>query len=170
MKVVVKVLAMVVLLVGVLILVVLAGLELSMIGSAKERSRAADCANNLRQLGLALHVYADDHKERFPDELEDIWEYAKQTDLLICPSANPKVFSKAADWSRIAPSNSCYYYVAGGSLATRKADEVHMFELPKHHERAQKGFLGIGKKPVGGSILYVSGHVRFYSVEGATNF
>ena len=33
---------------------------------AKEKARRALCQSALRQLGLALHMYADDNNDRFP--------------------------------------------------------------------------------------------------------
>jgi prepilin-type N-terminal cleavage/methylation domain-containing protein/prepilin-type processing-associated H-X9-DG protein len=45
---------------------VLAGLLLPALGRAKSRAYRASCLNNLRQLGLAIAMYADDHDQRLP--------------------------------------------------------------------------------------------------------
>ena len=54
------------LLVVVAILGLLASLLLPALSSAKVRGRRAACLSNLRQIGTALHLYADDHEGRIP--------------------------------------------------------------------------------------------------------
>jgi len=54
------------LLVVVAIIAVLAGLLLPTMVRSKAKARDAACVNNLRQLGIATRVYADDHQERLP--------------------------------------------------------------------------------------------------------
>ncbi len=48
------------------ILVVLASLLLPSLGRAKAQAYNAVCVNNLRQLGIATRVYADDNQDRLP--------------------------------------------------------------------------------------------------------
>lgn len=46
------------------IIAILAGMLLSAIGSAQRKAKIASCANNLKQIGLAITMYADDNKGR----------------------------------------------------------------------------------------------------------
>jgi len=54
------------LLVVIAIIGILAGLFLPVLGRIREGARRAQCANNLRQHGVAWYLYLDDHNECFP--------------------------------------------------------------------------------------------------------
>src|ERR1700761_8291944 len=54
------------LLVAIAIIGILASLLLTAISGAKGYSRSASCVNNLRQMGIALKMYVDEHQSRFP--------------------------------------------------------------------------------------------------------
>ncbi len=56
------------LLVVVAIIGILASMLLPSLAGAKERAHVATCINNLRQMGIALRVYMDDHDSRYPPE------------------------------------------------------------------------------------------------------
>lgn len=92
------------LLVVIAIIAILAAILLPALNSARERGRSASCVNNLKQIGVMVHAYADDHDGFFPsysDPSDRRWDqicidYIK-TYLAVGESFNP-TYAAATDY------------------------------------------------------------------------
>jgi prepilin-type processing-associated H-X9-DG protein len=86
------------------VVAILAGLLLPALGRAKGRALASQCANNLKQVGLATLIYSQDFGGRIqidvPLEPDKTWasilndhQKLRALDIFLCPSYAPKRYT-----------------------------------------------------------------------------
>jgi prepilin-type N-terminal cleavage/methylation domain-containing protein len=115
------------LLVVIAIIAILAGLLLPALGRAKNKTLRITCGNNLRQIGLAMRLWADGNDGKFPWKVEQSRGGAKpdgtdnakvnlqlsvaanelaSTKILLCPSDTRRV--SATNFATLALTNISY--------------------------------------------------------------
>ncbi|RKY42132.1 MAG: hypothetical protein DRP85_03715 [Candidatus Makaraimicrobium thalassicum] len=125
------------LLVFVIVLIV-GGVMMPVIRHNYRKMEKTICANNLRQIGLALYIYAGEHKKKFPPTLKTLYDehYLADRRLMDCPAT--EVIG--------TPGEPDYIYTAGLSARNSSLTPLVRDKAKNHAEG-------------GGNILYVNGRV-----------
>lgn len=103
------------LLVVIVIIAILSALTLPALGKSRDRAKKAACLGNLRQLGIALNIYANNNKDYLPpckaigDSPDDPACIANMLDI-----QNKKIFACPAD-SKEKYDGLCFYGKHGSS-------------------------------------------------------
>jgi prepilin-type N-terminal cleavage/methylation domain-containing protein/prepilin-type processing-associated H-X9-DG protein len=90
-------------LVVIAIIAILAAILFPVFGRARENARRSSCGSNLKQIGLGLAQYTQDHDEKYLAEqssanktfVSTLQPYIKSTQVFVCPSGAQAVIDKA---------------------------------------------------------------------------
>ena len=124
------------------------------LGRSRETANRVKCASNLRQLGLAMQLYANENREAYPDTLEHLLHSQDITaHVYVCPSSNDTVAAGAnaqAIVNDMAGGGHVSYVYAGKGLTSQSpADAILAYEPMTNHSGD------------GTNILFGDGHVEF---------
>ena len=128
------------LLVAVLILFVLSLIYSELGRRNTERANRIQCALNLRQVAMAVAMYANNHVGRFPDDLESIMaEGGLSPDAFVCPNSGdtpaPDMPTTQATAAGLRQPGHCSYIYLGKGLTDRTVtpDMVLAYEPLTNH-------------------------------------
>ena len=129
-------------------MIILAGMLLPALGSAREKARRISCTSNLKQIGLSLKQYAMDYNDCFPNKkgyagFKQLIDNDYLTDKYVytCPSC-PTV--DGTDYIYLGG------FMEGSSDQYGTMDTPLAFDIPKNHKRYI-------------NILFQDGHVQGFS-------
>lgn len=135
---------------------VAAGFLMPSLARSREAANRVKCASNMRQIGQAILLYANEHKGQYPPDLgtlvmtEDI-----TVECFVCPGGATRIPpnragmkpQELADWVN---KNSDYVFAGQGlNMNKAPAEQVVLYEKPQAHRND------------GMNMLYADGHVEF---------
>jgi prepilin-type N-terminal cleavage/methylation domain-containing protein len=166
------------LLVVIAIIGILAAMLLPALNQAREKARRANCTSNLKQVGIAIALYADLYQQKCPMDGSSMTTYTAvgSFNLLSNVVQSPKIFSCPSDAQARAISsypltssgtfspNVSYAYVGGLTWQDVSADSIVALERGIDKAKGARGSQWSSTSPhkdAGGNILFNDSHVQF---------
>lgn len=129
------------LLIVIAIIAILAAMLFPVFAKAREAARKATCASNLRQIGMALELYVQDHDEMFVNSGDPFlwmgrrWRWPLKTYLAYVGRRDPNA---PGDPNRSIDNNPAILFCPSDNLARQKWDSTsYAYSAAFYHTAAQ---------------------------------
>jgi prepilin-type N-terminal cleavage/methylation domain-containing protein/prepilin-type processing-associated H-X9-DG protein len=164
---------------------VIAALLMPAIGKARESGRRTQCTNNLRQIGIAMYIYIDEHDSRFPPvvDVPDWWfhllePYLDDLNVWKCPSYKEHNYGDTIHFSygfnywglndvtggwhgkhinAVTSPSQCIMISDGGRHSSDPADMSRCYIY-------KNSYMPSPRHSNGTNILFVGGHVKWHRI------
>ena len=120
----------------------------------KTRADTLACINNLKQIGLAARLWANEHKEDLPPDLFTVRKELNTPKVLVCPADTARLPAPSS-WEEWTPSRLSYEYFGAGMSETNY-DEV-LTRCPIHGNAG----LNDGSVIMGAKLVSENGRLKF---------
>lgn len=102
--------------------------EVAAVNEQRDRASSIRCINNLKQLGLAARIWANDNADVLPPDLASMPDEISSPRVLVCPADTARL--AAANWASFTMANCSYQYLAA-SASVAEASRI-AFRCPIH--------------------------------------
>ena len=147
---------------GVLVALVLLALFLTpSLGRARESANRVKCASNLRQIGQAAFLYANEHGGQLPPDLPTLMLTEDITaEVFVCASSNVEKATGATTQqvvaSLLAGDHLSYVWTGAGLTTTAPPDVILAFDFDRHFPRDNARTTGMNVLLHDGSVTFVN--------------
>ena len=111
-------------------LLILPALLLPALAQAKGHAQEIACVSNLKQIGLAARIYANDNKETLPPSFLSMSNELNTPKILFCPADS--AHTPVETFAQLTPRNISYEYLRPGGSLTNLNPSEPVFRCPVH--------------------------------------
>jgi hypothetical protein len=76
---------------------------------AQDKASSIQCVSNMKQIGLAARMWANDHKEIMPPDFLTMQNELNTPKILVCPGDTAR--TKVSNWNEFSPANASYEFL-----------------------------------------------------------